>query len=273
MREQQRLDGPAIAKAARLIADLRLRRNGVKPPIASLPDGLRPQTIAEGYRIQTAARPMIAEALGGQAGWKVGATSPAMQARLGLFTPAAGALYHDRIYRSGVRLDRRDYCPLILECEIGVRLGRNLPGRRGGHLPESVAPAVAAIFASIEIVEQRFQPPLDAGMASHVADDFFSVGAILADERPLDALGDPVTVKGEITVNGKVAFAGHASDILGHPLSSLAWLADHCAEQGTALRAGEIVSLGSISPGIPIPDAGEARVRFDGIGEVIALID
>jgi 2-keto-4-pentenoate hydratase len=109
-------------------------------------------------------------------------------------------------------------------------------------------------------------------MATHVADDFFSVGAILGEEHPLDAIGDPRKVNGEITVNGRIAFAGHAGDILGHPLNSLAWLADHCAEQGTPLRAGDIVSLGSISPGIAIPDAGEARVRFDGLGEVVARI-
>ncbi len=269
MAQKRSFDRVAALAAAQLIADLRLRRNGAVPPLVSLPEELRPSTIAEGYRIQVAALPLIEEGLGPQVGWKIGATSPAMQARLGLYTPVAGALYRDGVYKSPARIALADFCLLHVECEIGVRLGRNLPGRRGGHMIESVAPAVAAIMPSIELCEHRFVPPIDAGMATHVADDFFSIGAIFGPELPLTALGDPALVAGEIAVDGQVVFAGHASDILGHPLNALAWLADHCAEQGTPLKEGDVVSLGSISPGTLIDRACIVRVRFDGLGEAV----
>ncbi len=273
MAQKRSFDRVAALAAAQLIADLRLRRNGVMPPLTALPEELRPSTIAEGYRIQVAALPLIEEGLGPQVGWKIGATSPAMQARLGMLTPAAGALYRDRVLASPAAIALGDFCKLHVECEIAVRLGRNLAGRRGGHMIESVAPAVTAVMASIELAEHRFVPPLEAGMATHVADDFFSCGAIFGEEAPLAALGDPALVAGEIAVDGREAFAGHASDILGHPLNALAWLADHCAEQGTPLKAGDVVSLGSISPGIPIERACVVRVRFDGLGEAVVRVE
>ena len=265
MAEANTLTPTALEEAAHVIADLRLRR--IKDgTIAGLPDACRPRTLADGYAIQERARPLIAKGLGPAAGYKVGATAKVMQERLGIHYPCAGTLFADRIYRSGATIARSDFRHLGVECEVGVRMGAALSGQPGGYDRDSVMAAIAAVFVSIEIVEHRFIDVRSVGAETHVADDFYSAGAVLGPDRPLAALDPTGAAPGEILVNGTQVFAGHVRDILGHPLSSLAWLANHLVERGTPLKAGEILTLGSISPGTSIPEPAAVEARFEGLG-------
>jgi 2-oxo-3-hexenedioate decarboxylase/2-keto-4-pentenoate hydratase len=256
-------------EAAGIIADLRLRQNGCTLPIEALPEQCRPRTLDDAYAIQERARPLIARGFGPPSGYKVGATAKVMQDRLGIPYPCAGTLYRDRIFQSGVTVARRDFHTLSIECEIGVRLDAALPGVPGGYDRDRVLPAIAAVFASIEIVEYRFVDFSVVGTETLVADDFFSAGAVLGPEHPVSALDPSGAAVGEVLIDGKPVFSGHVRDILGHPLNSLAWLADHLAARGTPLQAGDIVTLGSISPGTNILEPAIVEARFEGLGSCI----
>lgn len=272
MVSESNLSAGALDEAARLIAGLRLRRNEGGGPIAGLPNHCRPRTLDEAYTIQERARPLIAEVLGPAVGYKVGATAKVMQERLGIHYPCAGTLFANRVFASGARLARSDYCHLGVECEIGVRMAAALPGRPGGYDRDSVLPAIASVFVSVEIVEHRFTDVRAVGAETHVADDFYSAGAVIGPEHPIAALDPAGAATGEILVDGKQVFAGHVRDILGHPLNSLAWLANHLVARGTPLKAGEIVTLGSISPGTHIPEPATVEARFEGLGSCIVHV-
>jgi 2-keto-4-pentenoate hydratase len=129
----------AIAAAADFLADLRQRRNGRRPPIEEIPESIRPTTLEEGYAVQEAARPLIAaRGRGAPAGWKIGSTSPPMQAALGIPSLRRHALCRHRPrgprrHRPGRLLQAR------LECEIAVRPGADLPAAPGGHPGERAA--------------------------------------------------------------------------------------------------------------------------------------
>jgi 2-oxo-3-hexenedioate decarboxylase/2-keto-4-pentenoate hydratase len=241
----------AVAAAADFIADLRQRRNGRRPPIEEIPAAFRPAALEEAYAVQDAARPLIAErGRGTPVGWKIGSTSPLMQAALGIPYPCAGTLYAGTVHRGHTSADRRDHSKLGFECEIAVRLAVVLPALAGGHTRASVLSAVAAVMTSIELVEWRFVDPKVAGVPSLVADDFFSCGCVLGPEQPPEIL----------------AGAGSAQDILGHPLNALAWLADHRAALGAPLRAGDVVTLGSIFAALRVDRPCRVEASFDGLG-------
>jgi 2-keto-4-pentenoate hydratase len=262
-----------IAAAADFIADLRQRRNGRRPPIEELPAGMRPGTLDEGYAVQEAARPLIAaRGRGAAIGWKIGSTSPPMQAALGIPFPCAGTLYAGTVHRGHAAIDRRDYSKPGLECEIAVRLGADLPAAAGGHTRASVVPAVAAVMTSIEIVEWRFVDFKRAGVPSLVADDFFSCGCVLGPEQAPETLAGEADIPGRFTVDGTVACGGSARDILGHPLNSLAWLADHRAALGAPLRAGEVVTLGSIVAALRVERPFVVEASFDGLGAATVAV-
>jgi 2-keto-4-pentenoate hydratase len=58
---------------------------------------------------------------------------------------------------------------------------------------------------------------------------------------------------------------GKGSDILEHPLNAVVWLAQALAQEGLAMKPGELISLGSFSPLLP-PKAGlKASVVYNGL--------
>jgi 2-keto-4-pentenoate hydratase len=58
--------------------------------------------------------------------------------------------------------------------------------------------------------------------------------------------------------------------VLGHPLNALTWLADTLARRGRPLRAGMVVTTGSIVA-TQWPKAGETvEVEIESLGKAIA---
>ena len=61
-----------------------------------------------------------------------------------------------------------------------------------------------------------------------------------------------------------------AAEVLGSPINSLAWVANHLGARGLGLRAGDVVMTGSVSA-VLRPKAGDAvRARFTRLGMVAA---
>jgi 2-oxopent-4-enoate/cis-2-oxohex-4-enoate hydratase len=69
-------------------------------------------------------------------------------------------------------------------------------------------------------------------------------------------------------LNGAVAATNTAAEVMGSPISSLAWIANHLGARGLGRRAGDVVMTGSVS-GLLRPKAGDAvRARFTRLGSV-----
>ncbi|MEO1689445.1 MAG: hypothetical protein AAFU61_16255, partial [Pseudomonadota bacterium] len=251
--------------AARRLAALRLR-DGVAPPLTRLPEAARPRDMDEAYAVQVRLRARLAPALGAPAGWKIGCTTPVMQAYLGVPHPCAGTLFAGGLHRGAVRLQAARFHRLGLECELAVTLRADLGLREGGHDADSVAASVATLHASIEVVEERFAGLAEAGAPTLTADDFFGAGCVLGEGRPLSTSGDPAALAGGFAApDAAPAETGRGAAILGHPLTALAWLANLRAGQGQGLRAGEVVTLGSVVRTI-YPQPGDIlEARFDSL--------
>ena len=238
----------AIQTAAEILADLRIRAEGANAQLDDLPEDRRPQSLDEAYAVQEALRPLLEpRGLGAPSGWKIGCTTPVMQSYLKIAHPCAGTLYRATTYRDRAALRASDFFQLGLECEIAVRLSAALGAQEGGQTRENLAAAVGGVMTSVEIVDHRFRDFAAVATPSLVADDFFSAGCVLGAERPLEELGDLAALSGGFGIDGAPpAERGTGAAILGHPLNALAWLAGHAAARGGQLRAGAVVSLGSV---------------------------
>ena len=85
-----------------------------------------------------------------------------MQEYLGLSGPAAGFMAIGNLHRSGASVRFADLVRPGVECELAVRLARDLPP--GPCTPEQAAAAVGELFAAIEIVENRYGELLELGV-------------------------------------------------------------------------------------------------------------
>jgi 2-keto-4-pentenoate hydratase len=199
-------------------------------------------------------------------GYKVGLTSPRMQAMCGIDSPIAGVILADRVFASGARLNASEYGRLGLEFEIAVRLGRDL-GRDGGAIGlAEAAAAVDAICPAMEIVDDRGCHYKSLDVFSLVADNSWNAGIVLGAFRR--DWPDLTAIEGLISENDAAIDKGFGRDVLSHPFHSLAWLAGHLASSGESLRAGDIVMTGNFVT-TKFPTA-PSRYRFDlgGLGAV-----
>ncbi|MBW8271263.1 2-keto-4-pentenoate hydratase [Caldovatus aquaticus] len=254
----------AAERAAALL--LEARRARPRAPLAPLPPAVAPADEGAGYAAQRA----LARRLGADppAGYKIGATTRQMQAYLGLAGPAAGFVPREGLHAAPAELRFDDFFQPGVECEIGLRLGRDLPP--GPCSRAAAEAAVAEVFPAIEIVERRYGPDLAAfGTPSLIADQVFHAAGVLGapatDWRALD-LG---ATRGRMWVGETLRGEGHGRDLLGHPLEALAWLAGSGAARAFGgLRAGQVVFLGSVTPPIWLEGPCTVRIAFDGLGAV-----
>jgi len=157
-----------------------------------------------------------------------------------------------------------------VECEIAVRMGRDLPPP--GATPytrEQVAGAVGSVFAAIEVVDNRYGDLKAVGTPTLIADQFFHVGAVLGADAPGWPGLDLGALKGEITINGKSHGGGKGSDLMGHPLECVRWLANSLAAAAFGgLKIGQVVLCGSVVPPQWLEGPSEVAIVFDILGEV-----
>lgn len=233
--------------------------------IERLDPAIGPRTEAEAAAAQRA----FARRVGADppAGFKIGATARRMQDYLGLSGPAAGFMAADGLHPSGVALRHAGFTQPGVECEVAVRLARDLPPR--GCTAEQAASAVGAFMAGIEVVENRYGDLGALGTPALIADQVFHAAVVLG-EGVSDWRGlDMERLAGRITVEGQTRGEGLACDLLGHPMNSLAWLAgsDVAAAFG-GLRAGQVIMLGSVTPPIWLDGPAEVIVAFPPLPEV-----
>ena len=259
------MDESAITAAAELLHAH--RRDGLA--FDRFSTDLVPTTEADAFAIQ-ARLARLREPGRTVAGYKIGCTTAVMQAFLAIDHPCAGSLAVDAMHASPAELPHDRFRRIGVECEIAVRLGRDLPASGGPHTQDTVASAIDAAMAAIELVDDRYVNYRDLDVWTLTADDFFHAGAVFGPK--VTAVPDLASVAGHMTVNGAVIGQGTGAHVLGHPLTAVAWLADTMARHGDGLKAGQIILTGSVvethwpergdTVVASLGGLGEAQVRF-----------
>ena len=250
--------------AAEIIASARRNRTPLKP----LARDAAPRTEAEGYRIQDALHDLLAADFGARAGYKIGCTSAVMQQYLAIPHPCGGGVFAKGIRDSGVALSTRDFIRVGVECEIAVRLARDLLARKAPFTADQVAESIEAYLPAIEIVDDRYGDWQTMGAPILVADDFFAAGCVLGKPVARTAAPELLHIIGRALINGVEAGRGSGADVLGHPHNALAWLANHQAAEGRGLRAGQVVLTGSLVKTVWLTAGDEVAMELQGLGTV-----
>ena len=246
-------------KAERIVDLFRSRR-----PTEVLPAEISPVSLEEAYAIRRCFQE-IEESIGRGpiAGYKIGLTTPVMQQLCGIAEPCYGAIFAREVHDRQAELRAGDYCRLGVETEIVLRLGADIAeGGDAGHITAAVESAAAAI----ELIEDLCYDYHRLDAAAMVAGNVWSAGAVIGTPvREWRAL-DLARVTAQLSINGRKIGSGIGSDVMGHPLNALAWLAGKLTDAGTPLRQGMIVMTGSMVP-IQHPLAGDRiAVEVSGLG-------
>ena len=253
--------------STRQAAAMLIRARNAGGAVPRLPETLRPVTMHEGYAIQDEVIRQRAASGLGQAGWKIGCTSKVMQEMLGIDEPGGGAVLAADHHFSPARQVASALISPVAECETAVRIGKDVEPRQGGHDRSTIADCVLSCMAAIELAELRYPEQAVMAPAEMVADDFFQKLIVTGEEVTTWQTLDLAALRATTTVSGVTRGEGHGGASLGHPLNSVAWLANCLAERGSKLEAEHVVLTGSLVEAILVKEGDDIVCAVEGLGD------
>ena len=97
-----------------------------------------------------------------------------MQRFLNIGNPCAGGVFAPTVKHERGRFRHADFLHVGVECEIAVRLARPCPPLARLMTADSVAGAIGACMAAIEVVDDRYEDYKSFDTPTLIADDFFN---------------------------------------------------------------------------------------------------
>jgi 2-keto-4-pentenoate hydratase len=216
-----------------------------------------PTDAAEAYPISAAVNAKLGEAIGG---WKVGAL-PGIGAPMGAPMYASGFIANDGVFK--LKPGR----PMIPEVEIAVRLARDLPPRAAPYTRDDMLDAAAELLLGFELIERRI-PRKDAPFALNLADDLGNIGYVIGpavkDVRKLDlaALHCRFWMGADLVVDRK------GGERPGDPLTPMINWANAPLDRLGGMKAGHIVTLGSLTPMKEVTAPMKLVAELEGFGRI-----
>ncbi|WP_037642831.1 2-keto-4-pentenoate hydratase [Streptomyces bicolor] len=255
------LHGPH-AVHERIAGELRNAKNERKPipPIsARYPDF----TAQDAYIVQRALRALEHKDGAVHAGYKVGATSVAIQEMFGVDEPDFGFLTEGMLLADGAGLDPERFISPKVEGEIAFRIGADLSGPR--TTAADVLAVTTELYPALEVLDSRIEN-WDIAWVDTVADNASSAMAVLGKGVPFD--GRDLAAETMVFESGESVLTANGSAVMGHPAESVACLVRILASFGAGIGAGDVVLAGSLAAAIDLEAGATVRASFGSLGSV-----
>ncbi|MBP1713978.1 MAG: 2-oxopent-4-enoate hydratase [Deltaproteobacteria bacterium] len=254
-------------KRRNVLADMLLAAEDKRKPIPPLTESDPGISVEEAYAIQL--RVMEMKKVAGQTvvGKKIGLTSLAMQAMLGVKEPDYGHLLNGMVVMEGYKVPMAELIAPRVEGELAFVLKEDLQGP--GITLTEVIRCSEGVIPSLEIIDSRVAD-WKIRLPDTVADNASSARIVLGGTvTPLPSL-DLRTVGMVLEKNGEIVATAAGAAVLGHPAQAVAWLANKLAGYGIRLRKGEVILSGSLTAAIPVTAGDFVRADFGPLGDVKA---
>ena len=228
-------------------------------------------TIDDAYAVQTA---LVERKLAGGrsvVGWKIGLTSKAMQAALGIDVPDSGVLFDDMVFADGATVSPKRFIEPRIEAEIAFIFAEPVGGE--GVTRADVIAATESVAPAIEILDTRVMRADPATRERRlvfdtISDNAANAGVVLGAERHRIADVDLRWTGAIVSRNGVVEETGLGAGVLNDPVESVAWLAQRIARYGRRIEPGEIVLSGSFVRPVECPSGSRIECDFGAFGSV-----
>jgi 2-keto-4-pentenoate hydratase len=238
--------------------------------IDAFPSELAPRDLAEAMAMQDAMAAQIGEDI---VGWKIGGRPGA----------PAGRIFASTSFDNGATLPLPRFAPNIMEFEIGFKLKSDLPPREQPYEREEVA-AAADLAINVELVGSRRVGVIERAAAALAAGMPFPDNEAEGFVITADNAGNLGLVNGpviedwqhrsllDITVDLRID-GGESQPLLPkqartEPFDVLLWAANDLSRRGIGLKAGHIITPGSVNVPLPLPAGSTAVGVFEDLGQI-----
>lgn len=236
-----------------------------RKPIAPIRNIIGTDDIEKAYKIQDINTEKRLANGARMVGKKIGLTSLAVQAQLGVDQPDFGVLFHDMEVLNGLSISMKELMQAKVEVEIAFVLGQDLDEE---HLTiVDIIDAIDYCLPAIEIVGSRIEN-WDIKITDTIADNASASHYVLGHTpKTLDEI-DVVDCVMYMEINGELKSTGNGHACMGSPLNAVLWLANKMQQLGCPLQAGELIFSGALGP-MGVVKAGDHVVAdIEGLGSV-----
>lgn len=251
----------AVAKAA----DRLRRAEATGAPVAPIRDLIGSGDIRAAYAVQTILAEERVAAGAVVVGRKIGLTSKAVQAQMGVDQPDFGILFDEMAHPDGATIPFAAVLQPRAEAEIAFVLKDDLVD--GDLDRDQVRTAIDYGVAALEICGSRIED-WDISFADTVADNASAGAFVLGTERRRLDEFDPAAVEMSMSLDGELVSTGIGAASLGDPVNAVVWLARKARELGNPLRGGQVILSGAMGPMRPITPGSTVRCTVTGLGTV-----
>jgi len=252
----------APGDAAELLTECMAARD--EPRTHRPPSERRRLSVAEAYAVQDRLRETLIGRGEQVAGWKAGFTTRALQETYEVSEPVCAFLLATGVLTSGAAIPAGRFVKPAVEAEIAFVMKRDLAGP-GVTAPRALL-AIEGALPALELIDFRHS---GKAVGTDVIADGVYAKAIVLGGALTPVNGIDLALEGLVyEQSGTVVGTATAAEVLGTPLNSLVWIANHLGARGLGLRAGDVVMTGSVSKVLQ-PRAGDiVRATYTRLGAV-----
>jgi len=219
-----------------------------------------PIDVAQAYEIQEANIDLRIKRGDPLVGIKMGFTSRAKMAQMGVNDLIWGRLTRSMIVDDGGETLRSRYIHPRAEPEVAFLLKKPLSGI---ITPLQALDAVGGVACAIELIDSRYEN-FKFSLADVVADNASSSGFVVGTwHEPTKDLSNLGMI---MSVNGRPVGFGSSAAILGDPVRSLVSAARVAGEAGLTLEPGMIVLAGAATAAVAIESGQHIRLESEVLG-------
>ena len=212
-------------------------------------------TLAEAYEVQARSLALRRRRGERRAGYKLGFTSRAKMAQMGLNEVIWGRLTDAMVVEDGTAVHAGRFIHPRVEPEVCFLLGEPLAALR----------AVAGVAAALEIIDSRYRD-FKFSLADVVADNCSAAAVVVG---PWADPATPVANLGLVLeLDGAPAQIGSTAAILGDPVRSLVTAARLVAAAGERLEAGDLLMAGGATEAVALAPGARVRLQVERLGRV-----
>jgi 2-keto-4-pentenoate hydratase len=198
------------------------------------------------------------------AGWKAGFTSKAGQESWQVTEPVCAFLLASGVLASGADIPAARFVKPGVEAEVAFVMKHDLAGP-GVTAPRALQ-AVEGAVPALELIDFRHS---GKAVGTDVVADGVYAKAIVLGGALTPLAGIDLALEGLLyEQSGTVVATNTAYEVMGNPLNSLAWIANHLGSRGLGLRAGDVVMTGSVSKILSVKAGDTVRATFTRLGSV-----
>lgn len=194
-------------------------------------------------------------------GRKIGITSKGMQQQLQVDTPDYGYLLDSMLLDEGRPCEMKELVSPRLEGELAFILGEDISGP--GVTYGDICNCTAWVVPCFEVCDTRIAN-WDVTVRDTISDNAGACRLVLGSAPKRLSEINPRLIGMAVEKNGILEGSAAGVEVMGNPVSSVAWLVNKLSEFGTGLKAGDIILSGAFMSAIPAKAGDIFTLNVDG---------